>query len=520
MKKILLFFVLAGLLLGLFLGIRSTMLNKEEKSIKIDATEATYKDELILPLVEIDTLNPILTNNKQVLDVLKLIYEPLFEFDIKNKLSPILGVEYMEKDNLTWIISLRKDVMWHSNKNFTAIDVLFTIDSIKSNPQSPYYNSLKNVYYCEELDNYTIAIYLYERDVNLPYKLTFPIMPQYYFKDSLAHVEKTNRPIGTGPYKYVSSDDEKFVLSFNSNWWKEVKAKLNTIYLVKYQSYGEAIKAFKSSEIDVITTSMDSWRKKFGVIGINSYSYESDKYEMIIPNCNKIVLRDSAVRRAILYAINRENIIDDVYENNAIKQDLMIHSYSWLNDKSQEVEYSIDKSKQLLTNSKWYLSNNVWNKTIDGKIYSLKLNLMVLKDNDTKKNACKIIKENLDSIGIKISIVEVDEATYIKNIENGNFDLAYGTLETINDFDVIDLLKTKNYSNYNSAELDDDLNQLFISNVYLENSFKSFKLEYRNELPYIGLYYKTNTLLTNKAVKGSITPTIHNPYNNIWTWSK
>lgn len=520
MKKFFLFIILAGLLFGAFIGIRTSVLNNENEEVKEVVVDNTYIGELLLPLIEIDTLNPILTNNKQVSDTLKLVYEPLFDFDNKNHLVSALGLDYMEKDEHTWIVTLRKDVSWHSGKVFSADDVIFTINSIKANPQSIYTTNLKNVNYAEKTDDYSVAIYLNERDMNFAYKLTFPIIPDYYFRDSLSDTEKCSRPVGTGPYKYVSSDDDTITLKFNDDWWKDVNARLDTIYLKKYQSYGEAIKAFKSSEIDLITTSMTSWEKKFGVIGINSYRYENEKFDTLIPNCERTILKDSSVRRAILYSINRENIIDEVFENNAIKQDILIHSNSYLADNSQEIEFNTDKAKQLLNNSSWKFSNNSWTKVIDGRTYTLRLNLMVNKDSSEKKEAAQKIKENLESMGIKITISEVDANTYNKNIANKNFDLAYGTIETNNEFDILELMYSKNYANYNSELINESLSQLYLANINLGDAFKDLQKNYKNEVPYIGLYYRTNTLLTNKAVKGNITPTISNPYFNIWSWSK
>ncbi len=520
MKKVVVFLILIGIFFGAFLGIRSSVLNKKGEIEEEIVIEHPYKDDLILPIIEIDTLNPILTGNKQVLDILKLIYEPLFDFDSQERLTPALAENYMEKDDLTWIITLKKDVTWHSGKPFSADDVIFTIKSLISLPDAFYYSSVSNIESVTKLENDSISITLKSKDDLLPYKLIFPIIPEYYFRDSLKDNEKAKRPVGTGPYKYFDNTDDTIRLKYNSDWWKKVNHKLNTIYLKQYNTYGEAIKGFKSSEIDLITTSMSSWEKKFGVIGINSYRYENKEFDVIIPNCEKTILSDNSVRRAILYSINRENIIDEVFEKNASKQDIMIHSNSWLYDENQEISLNQDSSKQLLANSSWQFKNGTWNKTINGKNYSLKLNLMVNKDDELKKSVAVKIKENLDSIGIKISIVEVNKDTFLKNIESKNFDLALGTLDIENDFDIIKLLNSHNYSYYDKTPMQENINQLYLSNISIEKSFKDMQALYKNEMPYIGLYFKTNTLLTNKAVKGMITPTYWNPYHNIWTWTK
>lgn len=522
MKKILVFIICVSLALGLFLGIRDFMLSKEELPVDNIVIDESYVDELKLPVIEIDTLNPIYTANRQVRDTLRLIYEPLIDLDENNKLEPVLATEWTEKDDLTWIIKLRENVRWHSDKSFGPEDVIFTINAIKAETTSTYYPNVSNIADVTSIDENSIAITLSEKDGLLPYKLNFPIIPNYYYRDDLYNKTKFERPIGTGPYKYVdTTDDEmRITLDFNANWWKYFDAKLRKIYLYKYSSYGEAIKAFKSSEIDVISTSMYSWKKKFGVIGINSYSYENSIFETMIPNTEKVVLSENSVRRAILYALNRNNIISEVYESNASEKDIMIHEYSWLYDKNSLVEYSPEKSKQLLVNAGWTQNGGSWSKQINGKTYTLSFNLMVNASDEEKIKVANLIKENLADVGIKINISKVDKNTYSQNISSGNFDLALADIELQSEYDIMDLFTVHNYARYQKDTFNKVFDKMYIENISIRDVFYELQSLYKDEIPYIGLYFKNDTLLTNKAVKGEISPTWWNVYHNITTWRK
>lgn len=509
---------------GLFIGVREYMLNKEVDVCTDEdlVIQDTYVSELKLPIIEVDSLNPILTKNRQVSNTLSLIYEPLIEIEATNKLSSALATAWIEKDDLTWVLKLRENVKWHSGKAFTADDVKFTIESILRYENSGYYANVKNISSVDVISENSISISLKEKDEYFPYKLIFPIIPKYYLYQDLENLDKLKRPIGTGAYKFESITDDEFrtTLIFNSAWWKSNTAKLQTVYLYNYASYGEAIKAFKSAEIDVISTSMYSWKKKFGVIGINSYTYENANFELLIPNTQNIALQESSVRKAILYAINRNNIIDDVYEGNANIKDIMVHEYSWLCDKDTNVEYSPEKSKQLLLNAGWKQNENGWSKDISGKNVKLKFEILVNENSEEKVKVAEKIKENLNEIGIQVKIKKVNASTYTTNIEQGNFELALSTIELQNEFDIVDLLKNKNYSRYENTEINNVMASLYLDNTFVEQEFKNLQNKYRNEVPYIGLYFKTDTLLTNRAVKGQITPTWYNIYHNINTWCK
>lgn len=500
------------------------MLSKTDtpEALKSEYEVEDYVSELKLPIIEVDSLNPILTKNKQVANTLSLIYEPLFELDESNQLKEVLASNWAQKDDFTWIIKLKDNVKWHSGKNFTSEDVKFTIDTILNYESSGYYQNVKNISSVEVIDDNSVSILLKEKDNYLPYKLTFAIIPKYYLYQDLENIDKLKRPVGTGAYKFDSITDDEFriTLKFNSNWWKTDTAKLQTVYLYNYATYGEAIKAFKSAEIDLISTSMYSWKKKFGVIGINSYSYENAEFELLIPNTQNVALSESSVRKAILYAINRNNIVDDVYEGNASIKDVMLHEYSWLYDKNSNAEYNPEKSKQLLLNAGWQQTENTWYKNINGKKVRLKFELLVNENSEEKIKVAEIIKENLQDIGIQITVKKVSLNTLTSNIEQGKFELAFSTIELQNEYDIIDLLKSKNYSCYENTEIDNVIDKLYLNNISLEQEFIELQNKYRNEAPYIGLYFKTDTLLTNRAVKGQITPTWYNIYHNVYTWCK
>lgn len=523
MKRILLFLIIVGIFIGVFVNVRNKVLNSGTDEIVNVVEPEVYIPELNLPLIEVDTLNPILTHNKQVSDVLKLVYEPLISFDEENKIVPTLATEWYEKDAKTWIVKVNTFAKWHSDKNVSIEDVIFTYNAIKKSDDSVYKTNVENIVSMEKIDENAIQINLLEKDRYLIYDLTFPIIPKYYFENDMLNETKNTRMIGTGPYKFqeVSEDGNKINLEANLDWWKNEKLKLEKIYLYKYPTYGEAIKAFKSTEIDVISTTMSSWQKKFGAIGINSYMYESNEFETIIPNTQNVLLSESSVRRMLLEGINSENIVESVYVGNGSISNCPINSNSYLSVDTNKRYYDVEKSKQLLINAGWNNSSGVWKKEIQNKTYTLKFDLLVNKDNEEKMKIANMIVENLKEVGVNIKLVKVTKEEFNKRIDKGNFELALATISLNSDIDILELVTTgytKNFARYSNVELDN-----IISNINESNMIESFiKIQeiYKNESPYIGMYYKCNNLLTNKSVKGNIKPTSWNVYHDIIGWCK
>lgn len=526
MKKIFLFFVSLGIILGLFLGVRSEMLKNKSDIVADNNSGDNYIHELKIPIMEIDSLNPLLTYNEQVSNLLGLIYEPLVDISKNDLLTTCLATEWAEKSDTNWIIKLRKGAKWHNGNTFTSDDVVFTFKLLASGDiSSPYTDNLKNVVSIKALDDYSVSITLSEKDEFFMYKLTFPIIPEYYFKNGeVLNENKNSIPIGTGPYKYISTNVGKDVLKleFNHAWWNKVEGvRLNTIYLYKYATYGEAIKAYKSADVDLIVTTMADWEKKFGTIGNNIYSYESSIFDTIVPNTKKLALSDASVRKAFLFAINRENIVSKVFSSNATVVDMPIHTRSKNYISSIQSDYDLDKAKQVLINAGWTWSTNGWSKNISGTACSLKFTLLVNKENDEHVAAAEAAKESLADLGVTITLKEVDWTNYKKAISEGTFDLAMASFDIKNELTILDILDTNsdmNYSRYSSEKMNEAIEN--VRNNYTSSNMEELENVYKSDTPYIGLYFRNNTILTNKSVKGSIEPTWFNPYEEIFTWCK
>ena len=524
-KKIIMLLITIVIVLGFVIGIKNVKMEPEEiyedTSLKNVSTEI-YVDELNLAISEVDTLNPLKTKNSQVASILSLIYEPLVTYESSEELEGALATEWSKLDSYTWIIKLREGVKWHSGKDFLAEDVIFTFNLLRNNDLT-YSSNLKNVKEIEKLNEYSLKIILNEKDDYFINKLNFPIIPEYYFKnEGFNNEDKLNRPIGTGAYKYSSMDEEKNIkLESNFSWWKKDSMKLRRINLYRYDTYGEAIKAFKSTEVDLIVTNMSEWQEKFGTIGINSYSFENSEYELIIPNCQNMALSENSVRRAILQGINRENIINSIYNDNASISDIPIHTNS--KNSINNAEYDLEKAKQILINANWNQNESGWQKDINGRIQTLNFTLLVNNESEKKIETAEKIKDDLLELGIKITVKKVSMDTIKKAIEQDDFDLILASFDIKNETEIQEnVLKnnSKNYSNYSSDEMEKLLEKLRIDDKSYNENMYAFAMLYKNDAPYIGLYFKTSTMLTNKSVKGNFEPTWSNYFRNITTFCK
>ena len=169
----------------LILGVAIYIIRQDEE-VKRQEEEYTASNqddrvkELKLGIAGFDTINPILSKNKNVQNITKLIYEPLVNLSSDYKAEPALATEWA-KDGNSYLIKLRENVRWSDGQAFTAEDVRFTIDRLKDS-DTIYSANVQNVVGVDVIDDYTVRINL---DSDVPffeYNLTFPILSSTYYQ--------------------------------------------------------------------------------------------------------------------------------------------------------------------------------------------------------------------------------------------------------------------------------------------------------------------------------------------------
>ena len=100
---------------------------KEEEQNNQNETEVTSGEtkqikEIKLGIASLDTINPILSNNKNVQDISKLIYEPLVNLTADYKSEACLAKEWAKQSDNSYLIKLRENVRWSNGQRFTSAD--------------------------------------------------------------------------------------------------------------------------------------------------------------------------------------------------------------------------------------------------------------------------------------------------------------------------------------------------------------------------------------------------------------
>ena len=502
---------------------------KKEKPEEVGEFHPTNHPQTIVAnnirigMIEFDNMNPILSNNKNVQDISRLLFDPLFTLTEDFQLQPALATEYSMLDEKTYLIKLRENVKWQDGNLLDTSDVIFTIDMLKKEENhSVYSHNVENIIEVEKIDESIVKITLNEAVPYFEYNLIFPIVSSKYFNEENFRLESTNlKPVGTGMFYVADYANDTILLKKNENAWNKQTMKLDEISLKLYDSLSSALNAFKTEEIDMFTTSnrrIDDYLKN---INYQKQTYINRNYDYLVLNCKNAVLENQEVRKAIHSAINKEEIIKEVYDNQYKRSNFPLDFGSYAYDANNStIVFDENTAKRLLMDQGWKYTSKKWRRTVKHKYLTLELKLLVSKDNGNLVKVAKKIKDQLERVGIRVTVNEATSKQYDTAIKNKQYDMVlisshYSYSPSLNKY-----FQENNAANYENEEMKNLKNQM--EDLKDKNELKQIVSKmveiYNEEVPYISLYYNTNTMLYTPHLKGSIKPNSYNLFYGIETW--
>ena len=521
-KYIFIIFAVAIIVFAIYMIYFRKDLNENINEIS-EVEEVKEKKDLRLGISNFDTINPLLSNNKEVLNVDKIIFEPLMTIDKEYKLQKCLATECSKTNSTTYIIKIDNDKKWHDGSSLIAKDIQFTIEKLKEG-ESVYYYNVEKINDVEVIDSETIKITLDEEVPFFEYNLTFPILPNnYYIGEDFNSSEK--KPIGTGMYQIETITDSNITLKKNENWWnlKNVNPNIETIQIRLYSEIGELYNNFKMGNTDIFTSANNNLEQYIGTIGYVQNAYKGREFDYLAFNCEDDVLSDKAVRQAITCCIDKANIISSVFGNTKIQNDFPLDYGSYLYEPNIiKLQYDEDEAKNILTEGGWEYKYNSWQKTENYRTQRLNLTLTVESNNGERLEVAENIKEQLARIGIKVTIRKVNDRQYQSILENKNYEMILTGVYNSYSPDISNYLTGDNLQNYNNEEINQLVNEVknITDEKLLKEKYKKIQEIFFDEQPFIGLYRNKIYTIKNRVLSGEVFGNNYFSYYNIESWNR
>ncbi len=477
---------------------------------------------------EISSTNPYLVNTRDLKSLYNLIFEPLIKFNELGDPVPVLAQTWeIDETGKKWTITIRDDVFWqHSGRKLDAYDVEFTLDLMREiRRESDFCESLGYIRHWSIENENTIKIYSFEPFFGTLNTLDFPILP---YDMGYGAGSEPLYPIGTGPYQVaVWEPGNQIILESNPDWWQK-KPYIGKITAKPYDDNSIAVAALQLNQMDVVQTDEITIMATEQSRDIFTYEYTTRYYEFLMPNMRSVLLNDERIRQAIAYALDRNEIVSNVYINHAILVDTPVPPTSYLyTGKLLTYDNDVEEARRLIKLAGWKNTDDDQWLDVSPEGIEIDFSLTLLTNNDSENperyEAAYFIKRQLEEIGIKVKIKAEEWDVFQSMVSENRFDLLLAGWY-LNDIpDLRFALRsdgTRNLSGYNDADMDEMLDALMQNSTRegLKHAFNAIQQKIIDDLPIISLYFRTHTLLVRNNLVGISQVTEENAYASIQYW--
>lgn len=363
MKKLLTLILCLAMVLTVFAGCSSTPATEEGASASGDAAQgeaadSEYKDTLVYALnTDVQSLDPQIQNDTTSEQVVKMLYNTLLKFEDDGTVVGDLAESWsVSEDKLTWTFNLKQGVKFHNGKELTSADVKATFDRALNAEAGGLRTTeiIKMFTAVEAPDPYTVTITTdgpYGPMESLMCNMSLGIMDADYIEkyglDLGTSVEGEN---GTGPFKVVSWERDQEIVVERFDDYFGTPAKLKTVVYTVIPEAASRVIALETGEVDVIDkpTNEDLERLEADTENFTVLRKPTISQRLFRFGCNDPIISNTKVRQAIVYAIDRQAIIDALFTGSAYPSTAPLAPVTFGYSDLGEIEQDLELAKSLL----------------------------------------------------------------------------------------------------------------------------------------------------------------------------
>jgi peptide/nickel transport system substrate-binding protein len=396
-------------------------------------------------------LNPLLSGfNPADEDLCSLVFSGLTRLNQYGEVEPDLARSWdIAPNGLSYTFHLRPNVTWHDGTPVTADDVILTIRLLQD-PEFPgpaeLGGNMWRTVKLEKVDRRTVRFTLAEPYAPFLDYTTVGILPSHRIAGTYAvdlpWAEFNLAPVGSGPFQVqdIESEDGTIVSIVLEQFPDYYRAPpyLDRIQFRFYPSSRAALTAYEEGEVEgVAQVREDDLTRARESGALNLFSAQIAENAMVFLNIDRAdvpFFREPEVRQALMHALDRERIIDEVLGGQALVSNSPILPGTWAHSPdAYAYRYDPEQAGVLLDETGWVTTTQttgVRNRGGDPLAFTL------LTSNDPRREVvAEVIAEQWADIGVDVTVNSVSNAGIIEALENRDFQAALVHLRLAGDPD-------------------------------------------------------------------------------------
>jgi peptide/nickel transport system substrate-binding protein len=366
------------------------------------------------------------------------IHEGLLDYDFDFKPRPALAESWnVSGDGKTYTFRLRRGVSWHDGKPFTSADVKFSLEEIWKKLHPRGRTTFAKVTAVDTPDANTVVVRLSDPTPMMLTALSSyesQVLPKHVYagKDFTTH-PALNAPVGTGPFVFKEWKKGEYIrLEKNPSYWDKGKPYLDAIVVRIIPDSAARAAAIEKGEVQLGVFNPVPLSDMKRLLALPHVKAETKGYEYFAPmymmevNLRHEVLKDKRVRQAMLHALDRKFIADNIWFGYAKPATGPIASSSPFYTREGVPQYPHDVARA--------------NKILDDAGFKrgagnmrFKVSLTFPPVQPEIPRTAEYIKQALGRVGIDVELQNIDLATFIRQVYAWDFALTQNYLYLLPD---------------------------------------------------------------------------------------
>ena len=319
--------------------------------------------------------------------------------------------------------------------------------------------------------------------------------------------QQKERPVGTGPFKFVNFDASQNIveLASNADYW-EGAPKVQKLRIKTVTDANSLQAELQTGGVDIAPNPSnlppDSIKALGSASNLKVEQTDGSNIQYLVFNTQSPPLNNIKVRQAIGYAIDRNKIVTDLLFNQAKTADSVVPEQSWAFVPGTQYRYDPNKAKQLLQEA-GYKSEPIVFKYSSGNTYV--------------NQYSQVIQSSLADVGLNVQIETLEVNTIRTQLAQGQFQMYTGIWIGGNQDPIFlrDLFATSkipgnsgatccNRSRYTNPQVDDLVQKAIDVTATDRDKAKQLYAQtwqiVSTDLPLLPLWYPANIVIANKRI--------------------